>query len=372
MVQDGIAHFPDAHGPQDADYSYIPPLSDDLALLILARIPPSVHPKLSLVNKRYLALSRSRELYNIRREIGITEPEVFMLVSGELHWWALNPWLGSCTRLPRLPSDDCFASGDKESLCIGSQLLVSGKEVEGLVIWRYELAANQWFSGPSMINPRCLFASANCGAVACIAGGIGMLPNVGVLNSAEKYDPFRRAWETLPVMNRRRKLCSGCYMDNRFYVIGGVDEFNKDLTCGEYYDAERHVWVLVPDMMKGAPSLTSRSPPLVAVVNNELYSLDASSNQLKVYLKDSNSWMELGEVPVKADHTRGWGVAFKSLGDELLLIGLPRDPAVGHRLIICTCWHDPQANMLHWRFFESDGNNLSPFVFNCSVMAARS
>ncbi|KAJ8648873.1 hypothetical protein MRB53_001896 [Persea americana] len=372
MVQGGIVHLPVGLGPQDADYSYIPPLSDDLALLILARVPPSVHPKLSLVNKRYLALSRSRELYNVRQEIGINEPAVFMLVSGELHWCSLNPRLGICTRLPELPSDACFAFGDKESLCIGSQLLVSGKEIQGLVIWRYELAANKWFKGPSMINPRCLFASANCGAVACIAGGIGMLPYVGVLNSAEKYDPYRRVWEPLPVMNRRRKLCSGCFMDNRFYVIGGVDEFNKDLTCGEYYDAERDVWILVPNMMKGAPSTTSRSPPLVAVANNELYSLDTSSNRLKVYLKGSNSWGELGEVPVRADHSRGWGVAFKSLGDELLLIGLPRDPSLGHRLMICTCWHDPHVNMMHWRFLGSNGNNSSPFVFNCSVMADRS
>ncbi|RWR74542.1 F-box/kelch-repeat-like protein [Cinnamomum micranthum f. kanehirae] len=372
MGGDGIASFLDGIESQDADYSYIPSLSDELVLLILARLPPSLHQTLRLINKHYHALSRSRELYNIRQEVGIREPSVFMLVSGEPCWWALDPLLGSHRNLPELPSDHCFASGDKESLCTGTQLLVSGKEIEGLVIWRYELAANRWFRGPSMIKPRCLFASANCGAVACIAGGIVIGQNVEVLDSAEKYDPARRMWEPLPTMNRRRKLCSGCYMDNKFYVIGGVDESNRDLTCGEFYDAERDVWILIPDMMNGAPCSTSRSPPLVAVANNELYSLDATSNQLKVYLKGRNSWRELGNVPVKADHSRGWGVAFKSLGDELLLIGLAKDPSVGHGMMICTCWHDTQTNALHWRKLGSNGNHMSPFVFNCSVMAARS
>lgn len=361
------------HESQDADYSYIPSLSDELALLILARVPPSIHPKLCLVNKRYRALLKSLDLYNIRKEIGIREPSVFMLVSGEACWLALDPGLDQCKSLPELPSDLCFTSSDKESLCVGNHLLVSGKEMEGVVIWRYELPENKWFKGPSMIHPRCLFASANCGNVACVAGGIGMGPNIKVLDTAEKYDPDRKMWEALPRMNRRRKLCSGCFMDNMFYVIGGVDESNRDLTCGEFYDSERNAWVLIPDMMRGAPNLTSRSPPLVAVANNELYSLDASSNQLKVYLKESNSWRELGKVPVRADERRGWGVAFKSLGDELLVIGgVDRNSSVSHGMMICTCWPDPQGNALQWRFLKGNGNYTSSFVFNCSVMAARS
>uniref|UniRef100_A0A1D1XSB3 F-box/kelch-repeat protein At3g27150 n=1 Tax=Anthurium amnicola TaxID=1678845 RepID=A0A1D1XSB3_9ARAE len=356
--------------PQDADYSYLPSLSDELALLILARLPRSEYPRLCLVNRRYHALLRSDELYTIRREIGVREPcSVFMLASGEPHWWSYDPRSGARRNLPILPSDVCFSSSDKETLCAGTHLLVSGKETGGAVIWRYELPLDKWFKGPPMISSRSLFASANCGSVAYVAGGIGA--NLEVLNSAEKYNSYDMTWDPLPRMKQRRKLCSGCYMDGRFYVIAGQNEEGENLTCGEYYDPERDAWEPVPDMMKVAPSWSSQSPPLVAVVNNELYSLEASSNQLKVYLKRSNSWKDLGEAPVRADHSRGWGVAFKSLGDELLLIGSKTDNYTGRGMTICTCTPDPNLDTLNWRVLQSDGRHWSSFVFNCSIMMAR-
>ncbi|XP_043724877.1 F-box/kelch-repeat protein At3g27150-like [Telopea speciosissima] len=364
-----------SHGePQDADYSYVSSLNDELALLILARIPRSDHRKLCFVNKRYLALFKSGELYKIRRAYGIKEASVFMLACGERHWWAFDRKFNSCRKLPVLPSDGCFASGDKESLCVGTHLLVSGKEFEGMAIWRYELVTNRWFKGPSMINPRCLFASANCGDVACVAGGIAMSARgTEVLNTAEKYNPEAKSWVSLPRMKERRKLCSGCFMDNKFFVIGGHNERGVDLTCGEVYDAEKNTWKLIPNMLENAPVLTpsaSRSPPLVAVVNNELYSLEPSSNQLKVYMKNTNSWRYLGESPVRADQSRGWGVAFKSLGDALLVIG-GTSPHGGNGMTIYSCCPDSNdPGNLKWRFLGSGGNRMSHFILNCSVMVA--
>ncbi|XP_010250755.1 PREDICTED: F-box/kelch-repeat protein At3g27150-like [Nelumbo nucifera] len=356
--------------PQDADYSYVPSLSDELALLILARVPRSEYWKFCFVNKRYSTLLSSGDLYKIRREIGIKEPSVFMLAGGELCWWAFDRKFTSCRKLPALPSDPCFAAGDKESLCAGTHLLVSGKEIQGVAIWRYDLIMNRWFRGPSMISPRCLFASASCGNVAYVAGGIGMGNRMEILNSAEKYDPENESWVPLPRMHQRRKMCSGCYMDNKFYVIGGQNERGIDLTCGEFYDADRNAWELVPDMLKDAPVSTSRSPPLVAVVNNELYSLEASSNHLKLYLKKSNSWKDLGMVPVRADQSRGWGIAFKSLGDELLVIGGSATSYAGHGMTIFICSPDPNAMDLEWRCLSTGGKRMSHFVLNCSVMVA--
>ncbi|KAF8390629.1 hypothetical protein HHK36_025156 [Tetracentron sinense] len=354
--------------PQDADYSYLPSLLDELALLILARVPRSEYGKLCCVNKRYLALLKSYELSKIRRAIGIEEPSVFMLASGESRWWRFEHHFASFSKLPDLPSDQCFAAGDKESFCAGTHLLVSGKEIEGVVVWRYELDMKKWFKGPSMISPRCLFASVSCGDFACVAGGIGTGTGMEILNSAEKYTPENKSWNPLPKMNLRRKLCSGCYMDNKFYVIGGQNENGVDLTCGEFYDRDKNKWELIPDMLKDSPIPTSRSPPLVAVVKNELYSLDASSNKLKVYLKKSNSWKELGNVPVRADHSRGWGVAFKSLGDELLVIGGAWNSYTGQGMTIYTCCPDPNEEFLHWRCLGSGSNRMSHFVLNCSVM----
>ncbi|PWA98651.1 Galactose oxidase, beta-propeller [Artemisia annua] len=363
----------DLEEPQDADYSnHIPSLSYELEGLILARFPRSEYWKLSFVNKRYGALLKTGELFKIRKHIGFSEPSVLMLASGENRWWAFDTGFSSRRKLPILPTDMCFSSGDKESLCAGTHLLVSGREIESLMIWRYEFATNKWYKGPYMINPRCLFASATCGNSAMVAGGVVEVTNGThvICDTAEKYDPETRLWSPLPRMNQQRKLCSGCYMDNRFYVIGGRND-DKELTCGEFFDEETNQWTLIPGMLKEDPVLSSHSPPLIAVVNNELYSIEACSNQLKVYLKNTNSWKKLGCVPVRADCNRGWGVAFKSLGNELLVIGASAMSPSKNSMAIYTCRPNPELDgSPEWKLVDSGKIQLSHFILNCSVMLA--
>lgn len=345
--------------PQDADYYFIPGLNDELALLCLAWTSRAEYDKLFSINKRYLTLSQSGELYRIRRENRIYEQWVYMLTSDQFKWRSFDPKLGRWRRLPTLPSDSCFSASDKESLCAGTDFLVLGREIAGLVIWRYDLVTNKWYRGPSMITPRCLFASASCADFAFVAGGISS--NREILKCAEKYDPVKKKWDPLPDMHRRRKLCSGCFADNRFYVIGGTEEAG-DLTCGEYYDLERKTWELIPDMI---PRSITQAPPLVAVVKDELYALEASTNQLKVYLKESNKWRVLGEVPVRADCNSGWGVAFKSLGDKLLVIGRGMDSYQS----IYTSHPDPNGQEVDWHFATKVGGSSGSFVFNCAIMS---
>lgn len=355
---------------QDADYSYMPGLNDELALLCLAHTPRAEYDKLFFVNRKYKDLAKSGELYKIRRKEKIAEQWVYMLASGQFEWRAFDPVSRRWKRLPDLPSDSCFASSDKESLCAGTQLLVLGREIEGLVIWRYDLVTNKWYKGPAMLTPRCLYASASCGNFAFVAGGISATGEL--LDCAERYDPDNQRWEPLPNMNKKRKLCSGCYMDGKFYVIGGTGE-HGDLACGEVYDSEKKSWELIENMKpSGARSPIPQAPPLVAVANNELYALEASMNQLKVYIKKTKKWRVLGEVPVRADFNSGWGVAFKSLGNELLLIGGDRDASqsmYAYGISIYTSRPDPSATAADWRFLTRVGGSIGPFVFNCAIMA---
>lgn len=245
-------------------------------------------------------------------------------------------------------------------------------EMDGAVIWRYELTTNEWFKGPSMITPRCLFASASCGSLAYIAGGLETTNCREVLNSAERYNSENQKWDQLPSMIQKRKFCSGCYMDNKFYVLGGQDEKENDLTCGEYFDEVTNTWNLIPNMLKDIPLLTSRSPPLIAVCNNELYTLDACSDELKVYIKGSNLWKKLGYVPVRANAQRGWGVAFKSLGNELLVIGSTSYSQRALMTIYTCCPHLDDVEKLKWKKIVcgTGKSNLNPFIHNCAVMLA--
>ncbi|XP_047170381.1 F-box/kelch-repeat protein At3g27150 [Vigna umbellata] len=350
--------------PQDADYS----ISDELETSILARFPRSQLWKLCFINKRFLALARSGEIYKIRRHLGLKEPSVFMLASGESNWWGMEWPFMSSKKLPPIQSDYNFECGDKESFCAGSHLLVFGKEIDGAVTWRFDSTNNEWLKGPSMINPRGLFASATSGAIAFVAGGYDATTYTQILDSAEMYNSESQSWKALPRMNKRRKFCSGCFMDNKFYVLGGKDEDGRVLTCGEFFDGK--TWNLIPDMWKDIPLIAhdQPSPPLLAVVNNELYTLDASSNELKVYMKGSNSWKTLGVVPVRADEQRGWGVAFKSLGDELLVIGAPSVSQAERVLCMYTGCPDPADDKFRWRQIGCSTIQLNHFIRNCAVM----
>ena len=124
---------------------------------------------------------------------------------------------------------------------------------------------------------------------------------------------------------------------------------NVYITCAEAFDEQKNDWDLIPNMLEDSPVSVSQSPPIVAVVNNELYSLEASSNELKIYLKGSNSWKNLGPVPVKTDVTIGWGIAFKPTGDELFVIGASSNSYAGQGMTIYNCFPKPQADKLHWR-----------------------
>lgn len=364
---------------QDADYSQhkIPPLIDEVELMIMARIPLSEYAKLCLLSKRHLSLVKNGELLRIRRQLGIKDPSVFVLSTGDENWWRFDSRFTSQKRLPQLPAESSFILSDKETICAGTHLLVSGIQTNSPVIWRYELSENKWFLGSFMNESRCLFASASCGESAFVAGGLKTSSqNKGlVLSSAEKYNSNTRKWELLPSMKEKRKFCSGIYMDGKFYVLGGQNEFGESLTCGEVFYEEKNIWVKIPGILEDSVMVNSGgSPPLVAVVKNELYSIDTGSNQLKLYVKESNTWKKLGVVPVITEFSRGWGVAFKSLGDELLVMGTAGvGPAAGRGLAVYACAAPDLSSggELEWRLLNGAGqiNWLSHFIRNCCVMS---
>ncbi|KAJ7538944.1 hypothetical protein O6H91_11G069700 [Diphasiastrum complanatum] len=302
------------------DGSLIPGLGDDVAQLCLARLPRSTYYHYQTVSKKFCALFRSSELYRTRRRLGILEQWMYVLNSGRA-WRAYNPKDGIWLRLPPTPSDYVFEVSDKESLTAGTQLLVRGRQFEGNVIWIYDLVTDQWFKGSDMGTPRCLYGSASCGDFGFVAGGVDYSGNL--LKSAERYNSLIGRWEPLPDMNQKRKLCSGFYMDEKFYVIGGANEEGQ-LTCGEEYDLVSRTWRHIPNMLPISNHQSQLAPPLVAVAENRLYAFEASRNVLRVYDKATNSWRMLGDMPVRADVNNGWGVAFKALEGQLVVIG-------GHR-----------------------------------------
>jgi len=227
-----------------------------------------------------------------------------------------------------------------------------------------------WSSGTNMNESRCLFGSASLGEIAILAGGCNS--HGTILSSAELYNSELGIWKTLPSMKKPRKMCSGVFMDGKFYVIGGIGGTeSKLLTCGEEYDLETETWTEIPNMSPVRTDVgrefnlpaTSEAPPLIAVVNNELYAADYADTALRKYDKNNKVWTTVGRLPERADSMNGWGLAFKACGDRLIVIGGPR--TVGQGYIEVNSWvlsdGPPQWVLLGRKQYGS-------FVYNCAVM----
>ncbi|XP_019170850.1 PREDICTED: F-box/kelch-repeat protein SKIP11-like [Ipomoea nil] len=351
------------------DSSLIPSIGRDNAISCLIHCSRSDYGVMSALNRSFRSLIRSGDIYKLRRMNGVVEHWVYFSCNLQ-EWEAFDPNRRRWMRLPTMNSNECFWFSDKESLAVGTELLVFGKELMAQVIYRYSLLTNSWSSGMQMKEPRCLFGSSSKGEIAIFAGGCDS--HGKILSSAELYNSETGTWTLLPNMNKARKMCSGVLMDGKFYVVGGVGgPDSKLLTCGEEYDFEKRTWTEIPNMSpvrmaavreNGLPA-TAEAPPLLAVVNNQLYAADYADMEVRRYDKDKKAWVTQGRLPERANSMNGWGLAFRACGDRLLVIGGPR--TVGQGFIEVNSWvpseGPPQWNMLGRK---SSGS----FVYNCAVM----
>ncbi|VVB09453.1 unnamed protein product [Arabis nemorensis] len=352
----------------------VPKLLYEVEVEIFARVSCFEYWKLHFLNKQFSQLLKSGEIFKVKQERGLLKPYVLMLTSGDPCWTMIDKSFENFRKLPEISSDFCFFAWNKETISAGTQLLVIGKEVESIVVWRYELEMHKWTKGPSMITPRVMYGSATRGTDAFFAGGIKYcekgIPEVA--SAVEKYNADTKTWTMICEMHKRRKFSSGCFLRGKFYVIGGRDENNKYLICGESYDEVKNSWTLIPDMLKDVTFKSSQSPPLIAVVNDNLYLLDTSSNELQVYDVNTNVWKKLGIAPVKANGAKGWGVAFKSIGDRLLVIGASSARSCSRKMAVYTCRPSPNMEEQLWEETKNccDGVELTSFIHNCCVMFA--
>ncbi|KAK7317542.1 hypothetical protein RJT34_01872 [Clitoria ternatea] len=348
--------------------SLLPRMNRDSSIACLGRCSRSDYSSLASLNRSFRNIIRSGELYRWRRLNGIVEHWIYFSCT-LLEWEAYDPIREQWMHLPRMASNECFMCSDKESLAVGTELLVFGRGLSSHVIYRYSLLTNSWTSGMRMNAPRCLFGSASLGEIAILAGGCDS--DGYILDSAELYNSENQTWELLPSMNKPRKMCSGVFMDGKFYVIGGIGgSDSKLLTCGEEYNLQTRTWTEIPNMSPGRSTrgsempATAEAPPLVAVVNNELYAADYVDMEVKKYDKDRKLWFTIGRLPERAVSMNGWGLAFRACGNRLIVIGGPRTHG-GEGFIELNSWV-PSEGPPQWNLLAR--KRSGHFVYNCAVM----
>ncbi|XP_071736491.1 F-box/kelch-repeat protein SKIP11-like [Rutidosis leptorrhynchoides] len=358
----------DRSGDNSDSSSLIHAIGRDNSISCLLKCSRSNYGSLASLNRTFRDLITGGELYRLRRQNGIIEHWVYFSCH-LVQWEAFDPINRRWMHLPTMSSNTCFQFSDKESLAVGTELLVLGKEVLDHVIYKYSLLKNSWSFGQLMNEPRCLFGSASLGEIAIVAGGTD--PNGNIMNSAELYNSDSGEWQTLPNMLKPRKMCSGVFMDDKFYVIGGSGPDKKLLTCGEEYDLETRVWTEIPNMSpvrtggtaNAPPATATEAPPLVAVVDNELYAADCADMEVRKYDKQRKEWETVGRLPERADSMNGWGIAFRGCGDRVIVIGGPRTSGTG--FIEVNSWV-PREGPPRWTMLGR--KQSSNFVYNCAVM----
>jgi hypothetical protein len=82
----------------------------------------------------------------------------------------------------------------------------------------------------------------------------------------------------------------------------------------------------------------SPAPPLLAVVDNELYAVDATTMELKSYQKDTNTSKTLGCVPNRSVDSSGWSMGFKAVGEDIFLFGGSRGNAISAIKFMPAIW----------------------------------
>lgn len=349
-------------GHQFDSSSLISALGRDISINCLVLCSRSDYSSLASLNRSFRSLIQSDELYKLRRRMGIVEHWVYFSCS-ILEWSAFDPYRRRWKQLPRILHNECFMQSDKESLAVGTELLVFGWEGTSHVVLRYSILTNAWSSGAEMNTPRCLFGSASLGEIAIVAGGCSGLGLVATIyNSAEMYNSDTQTWVSLPSMNTPRKMCSGFFMDRKFYVIGGVNNTGA-LTCGEEFDLESRTWRVIPNMFPAVNGRRIGAPPLVAVVNNELYAADYVDRELRKYDKKNNTWITLGKLPERPVSVNGWGLAFRACGERLIVIGGPRTNSGGY--VELSSWV-PTEGPPEWELLATKPSGS--FVYNCAVM----
>ncbi|KAK8265786.1 hypothetical protein V6Z11_D12G200100 [Gossypium hirsutum] len=323
-------------------------LGRDISINCLLRCSRSYYGIIATLNTGFHSLIRSGELYKLRRQMGIVEHWVYFSCN-LLEWEAFDPIHRRWMHMPKMQAYECFMYSDKESLAVGTQLLVSGKEIMYPIVYKYCILTHTWATEMRMHTPRCLFASSSLGEIGFIAGGCDLRGNI--LSSAELYNS-----ET------GRRMCFAVFMEGKFYVIGGIGvESLKTITSVEVYDLKTKTWSEIHNMYparneEAGPTeepLTAEAPPLVAVVNDVLYIADHVLKQVKKYDKEKNLWVTVGPFPERTTSINGWGIAFRAYGDQLMIIG-------GPRVLV------PNEGPLEWNLVARKPS--SSFVYNCAVM----
>lgn len=332
----------------------IPGMPDELSVRILARVPRGSYFSLRLVCKTWYDVLTAKEIFDIRKELGITEEWLYILMRDEdenLFWHALDPSSGQWQRLPPMPEMipeeemEQASSGlgwwgfssvkltellkglfirkdsvDRSPFCgcaagaIDGSLYVLGGFSRACAmrsVWRYDPRTYEWSEAAAMGTPRAYCKTALLHDKLYAVGGVNRgRGGVTPLQSAEVYEPSVNSWKPIPSMPfaKAQVLPTAFLADMLKPIATGMASFRGKLCVpqslyswpffvdvgGEVFDPVSDSWIeMSKGMGEGWPARQAGTK-LSAVVNGSLYALDPTNSsdgsKIEVYDAEADSW----------------------------------------------------------------------------------
>lgn len=289
---------------------------DEVSLMILARLPLYLHPRLWLVCHAWKAVVNSVELLNVRQEVNFVED--FMCVCSnepekiwQLHDTCHNVWI----TIPVLPSLISHLSYFGAVSTAGKLYVLGGvRDPNDDItygrpcipatnqVWSYEPVTRRWTLCAPMIMARAKFACGVLDGKIIVAGGFSNSFHQTPIKQAEMYDPNNNGWIPLPDLPLTHNApCYGVVVREKMHVV------HKELATVQILDNDTQVWTVSECPWRNYP---------LAVVGDEVYVMCCE----KIY--HENQVGHEKQLKFTAfGYTKRSGFAMSSLGNSIYLIG---------------------------------------------------
>ena len=164
--------------------------------------------------------------------------------SGEFFSPGLNEWQSTS----ELSQD---RSGHQLITCDDSLYVVGGLTSNQLLrsVERLENLDGKWEEVEPMNCRRASFAAVNYNGMIYVLGGLGNDEDDKeiALQTAEKYNPVQNKWIFVSDLIYARYFHAACLMQDKIFVVGGVDTNGKAIKIIECYDPSTDKWTVVSE-----------------------------------------------------------------------------------------------------------------------------
>ncbi|KAL8148904.1 F-box/kelch-repeat protein SKIP30-like [Apium graveolens] len=289
---------------------------DEVSLMIFARVPLYLHPRLRLVCHAWKAVVNSVELFKIRKEVNFVEN--FMCVCSyepekiwQLHDAQHDVWI----TIPVLPSSIRHLSYFGAVSTAGKLYVLGGVRdskddiTDGRLctpatnqVWSYEPVTRRWTTCAPMIMARTKFACGVLDGKIIVAGGFSNSFHRRPIKQAEMYDPKSNSWIPVPDLPLTHNApCYGAVVREKMHVL------HKELPTVQILDNETQVWTVSESSWRNYP---------LAVVGDDVYVMCGE----KIYHENQVGGEKQRKFTASGYKSKS-GFGMSSLGNSIYLIG---------------------------------------------------